>query len=386
MNSPLAPTCPVRKIAFLSSYAHVVLDPTNPTNSGGAELQVALLAKELVAAGREVVLLSGDTGQPDGVEFAGVRVRNAGKFHTGRMLEMLGALPRVVRLLRMERPDCVLVLGWTAWLFVLWLLRRPLGFRLGFICGLDTEVNGTFERERPLLGRLFVFAMKRCDVRFAMTRLQESLFHEQGLSCGFYRNLVLPRAFPRNPVKTIDFLWVSRCRKIKRPELFLEIARALPGARCEMICPPEDPALFARIEKEARTLPNMRLLPGVPYHEIQSHYDAARVFVNTSDWEGWPNSFIQAGLGHAALLSLRVRPDSLFTDYALGTCCDGDMNRLLEEARRFYENPATAAACGEECARFVQELHNNERETGKFLAVLDSVFDCSCAGAFNKTK
>ena len=359
------------KIAFLSSYAHVVLDPSNPANSGGAELQVALLAREVAAAGHDVVILGGDTGQPGISTLSGVRIRNAGKFHTGRMLEMLASIPRVIRLLRSERPQWVFVLGWTAWLFVLWLLRRPLGFRLGFICGLDTEVNGTFERENPVLGGLFVFAMRHCDIRFAMTRLQESLFHRRGLSCSFYRNLILPRQSPRDPRKPVDFLWVSRCREIKKPLLFVQLARLIPEASFEMICPPEDRGLYRQIEEAAQGVANLKLLPGVPYHEIQQRYDAARVFVNTSDWEGWPNSFIQAGQGHAALLSLRVRPDSLFDDYALGFCCDGNWQEFVGRAERLFKEPGLAERCGDESERFVRELHNNARETGKFLSALN---------------
>jgi len=360
------------KIAFLSSLAHFVLDENETRTSGGAELQVALLARTLAARGHDVLLLAGDTGQPDEATLQGVRVRNAGNFHTGRNLEMLGSLPRLLRLLRQEKPGWIFVLGWTAWLFVLWALRPFFGFRLGFICGLDTEVSGEFRRQHPWRGGLFEFAMRHCDIRFAMTEWQRSLFRERGLSCSIYRNLVLPRQ--TNPPgvgdKTVDFLWVSRCRPIKRPELFLELARALPEAGFVMICPPEDRDLFATIKQQAERLPNLELIPGVPYQEIQQRYDAAHIFVNTSEWEGWANSFIQSGQGRAALLSLVVRPDRLFDDYNLGYCADGDWDLFVRRAGEMLHDRARTRAMGEECARFVEEMHDNEKETSAFLAGL----------------
>ena len=53
------------KILFLSSHAHYALDPKATRVSGGAELQVALLARELAKRGHEVVIVGGDTGQAD---------------------------------------------------------------------------------------------------------------------------------------------------------------------------------------------------------------------------------------------------------------------------------------------------------------------------------
>jgi len=355
------------KFLFLSSYAHLALDPASQKVSGGAELQLALLAKELASRGHEAILAGGDIGQPDGAQFQGVRTRNAGRFHTGRMGEMLGAIPRVFQVLREERPDYVMVLGWTAWLFVLLLFRPFVGYRLGFICGLDTEVNGEFRRSNPLRGGLFEIALRRCDVRFAMTRLQERLFRDNGMDCGFYRNLILPRSAPRTAQKSVDFLWIARCQQIKRPHKFLDLAEKLPAFSFEMICPSEDQALYREIEERSTRIPNLRLVERVPYHEVQARYDAARIFVNTSDWEGWPNSFIQAGQGGCAILSLGIRPDTLFDDYRLGGCADGDFDRLLELAGLWAGDQAATDAMGSESERFVREMHDNARETTAFL-------------------
>lgn len=363
------------KIAFLSSFAHLALDDAEHRVSGGAELQVALLARELAARGIEVVLLAGRSGQRDGEVRQGVRVRDAGNFHTGRMLQMLLALPRVLRVLAEERPQWVCVLGWTAWLFVLWLARRALGFRLAFICGLDTEVSGEFRRENPVRGALFEWAMRRCEARFAMTEWQRRLFGERGMDCGFYRNLILPRRAPLDGKKTVDFLWVARCRAIKNPLLFVELCRAFPGARCLMIAPAEDAELFRKIQEASQDLEHLEVIDGVPYHKSQEVYDSARIFVNTSEWEGWANSFIQAGLGRCAILSYKVRPDTLFDDYKLGFCAEGDWQKMVSLARQLFENPELCDECGKEAERFVRELHDNSRETSRFLEGLQAALN-----------
>jgi len=361
------------KILFLSSHAHLVLERSTSRVSGGAELQIALLAKELASRGIETIIAAGDTGQPDGMLHDGVRIRNAGKFQTGGLVDTLRALPHVASVINEERPDWVLLLGWTTWLFILHMMKPALGFRLGFICGLDTEVNGGFRRENPVRGLLFEHAMRRCDVRFAMTEDQRMLFHKNGMPCGFYRNLILPRAFERTSKKNIDLLWVSRCQPIKRPHLFLDLARKLPEAKCRMVCPREDAALWESVRSRAEAIPNLEFIERVPYHEIQAVYDSAKIFVNTSEWEGWPNSFIQSGLGEAALLSLDVNPDELFKRYALGRFCGGDPARMAEQAKSMLGSAGDLACMQKECARFVAEMHDNRKETDAFLAGLDKL-------------
>ncbi|MEI8312180.1 MAG: glycosyltransferase family 4 protein [Verrucomicrobiota bacterium] len=355
-------------ILFHSSHAHLVLERSTTRVSGGAELQVALLARELAGLGVDVVIAAGDTGQPDTSVHDGVRVRNAGKFQTGGLLDTLRALPRVVRVLREERPEWVFLLGWTTWLFILHALKPFFGYRLGYICGLDTEVNGGFRRENPARGFLFEYAMRRCDVRFAMTGDQRRLFEENGMACGFYRNLILSRSGSRVCGKPTDLLWVSRCQPIKRPHLFLDLALRLPEARCRMVCPREDVALWNSVSARAAGIPNVEFIERVPYHEIQRVYDEAKIFVNTSEWEGWPNSFIQSGLGGTALLSLAVNPDRLFETYSLGRFCAGDAERMVEEARTMLRDSTALENMQRESSRFVSEMHDNRKETSAFLA------------------
>ena len=334
-------------------------------------MQIALLARELAGRGVDVVIAAGDTGQADGQIWDGVKIRNSGKFQTGGLSDTLRALPRVVRVIQEERPDWVFLLGWTTWLFILHCLKPFFGCRLGYICGLDIEVDGGFRRENPIRGAFFEYAMRRCDARFAMTNDQRHLFEKSGMTCGFYRNLILPRAHPRCAEKAVDLLWVSRCQPIKRPHLFLDLAERLPDAKCRMVCPREDIGLWDSVSARVAGIPNVDFIERVPYHEIQGVYDSASIFVNTSIGEGWPNSFIQAGLGGSALLSLDINPDGLFENFRLGYFADGDFERLVAGARKLLTSETALALAQAECTRFVNELHDNGRETDAFLAGLN---------------
>jgi glycosyltransferase involved in cell wall biosynthesis len=93
-------------------------------------------------------------------------------------------------------------------------------------------------------------------------------------------------------------LWVATVKPMKRPELFLELARALPDHRFRLVGGPdgsaEGRAYFEQIRSSAAALPNVEVTGFVPFVDVERHFDGASIFVNTSAGEGFPNTFLQA--------------------------------------------------------------------------------------------
>jgi glycosyltransferase involved in cell wall biosynthesis len=325
-----------------------------------------LLARALTARGHQVVLLGADTGKADGVVWEGVTVRNGGRFDTGGVVDTLRAVPRVRRILREERPDWVVVYGWTTWLYVLTVLRRGLGFRVGFVCALDAEIDGAFRHANPVRGAVFQHGLRRADVRLAITENQAVLFRAQAMPCAVTR-LLLQDVRVSTGEKSIDLLWVARCHPVKQPHRFLDLAEQFPEARCRMICSVQDAALWESVAARAARLPQVEFLEAVPYRDIQSHFNAARIFVNTSRQEGVPNTFIHSGLGGAAIVSLTVDPDGMFGTFRAGVCARGDFAVLTEAVRDFLAHPDELATAQAEASRFVREWHDNRRNVAAFL-------------------
>jgi glycosyltransferase involved in cell wall biosynthesis len=101
---------------------------------------------------------------------------------------------------------------------------------------------------------------------------------------------------PRNPE---EILWVGTIRSYKRPELFIDLARGLPQLRFTMVGGPggSDAAsmnYFREIEAVAKSVPNLKFCGFVPYAEVDAFFDRASIFVNTSLYEGFPNTFLQS--------------------------------------------------------------------------------------------
>lgn len=364
------------KFLFLSGHAHLALDPHSQRASGGAELQVALLAAELQARGHEAVLLGADTGQQDGVVWDGITVRTGGRYDTGRLTDTLAAVPRIGNVLRQERPDWVVVYGWTTWLYILCHLRAFLRFRLVFVCALDAEIDGGFQRDNPVRGRLFERGMRLADARLGITEHQARLFRQNGMPCTVTRLLLQKAEFFSGGDKPVDLLWVARCHPVKQPHRFLDLAERLPQARCRMICSVQDETLWREVRTRAGSLPNVEFLETAPYREIQQHFNQAKLFVNTSDREGVPNTFIHSGLGQTAILSLEVDPDGMFATFAAGCCAQKDFDLLVARAETFLADPDALHSAQQESARFVREWHDNTRNVDAFLKGLETEVSC----------
>jgi glycosyltransferase involved in cell wall biosynthesis len=93
-------------------------------------------------------------------------------------------------------------------------------------------------------------------------------------------------------------LWVATVRASKRVELMLEIARRLPAYRFVIIGGPDPDRrsleYFESVRQAAAGLPNVEMKGFVPFAEADRWFNGARLFVNTSLYEGFPNTFMQA--------------------------------------------------------------------------------------------
>ena len=133
--------------------------------------------------------------------------------------------------------------------------------------------------------------------------------------------------------KDIDVLWVNKMRPFKRPELVIELAKLMPDSFFLIIGGP-CPRLgdyYSQVSAMAANQPNLRFVGPVPYHRVNSYFERARVFVNTSESEGFPNSFLQAWVRGVPVVSF-FDPDHLIERHNLGYA----VSNLREMAKYTY--------------------------------------------------
>lgn len=285
-------------ICFVSPLTYSVLaqDPTIK-HVGGAELQQSILAKALAKKGHKVSMICLDYGQEDGEVIDGVTVYRAYKQDAGIPI-LRFFYPRMTSIVScMKKADADVY------------YQRCSGMLTGIIAKFcqvynksaifsgahndDFTINSSKLKNKKDKF-LFQYGLNRVKQIVVQNSEQQKLLHEN-----FARDsIIVNNAYepPENAVHDIKgcILWVSTMRQFKRPHLFIELVKLLPQYEFKMIGGAGDQAIYDNIEKLAQALPNLTFCGFVPFTHIEAHYDQARLVVNTSDTEGFPNAFLQS--------------------------------------------------------------------------------------------
>src|SRR5688572_3826030 len=290
-------------VCFVAPHAWPVLsgDAAIPV-VGGAEVQQCILARLFARHGYRVSMICLDHGQQDGVVVDGVRVRKVFGLHDG--LPVVRFLhPRLTsmwRALREVDADIYYYRSASMWVGVLAEFCRSQGKRAIYAGASDRDfVPGEggqirYARDRWLYRR----GLARVDALVAQNERQRT-------TCRLHygREAVLipscykpPAAHQENAVAKDCILWVGMMRAGKRPEILLELAKRLPQRKFVMIGGPDsgEVPLYQRIRAAAAGVPNVEFTGFLPLAEVEPWFDRAKVLVNTSDYEGMPNTFLQA--------------------------------------------------------------------------------------------
>jgi len=301
--------------------------------AGGTELQQALLAKALARRGLSVSMIVADYGQPDGAVYEGVKTYKA--FDPAKGIPVLRFVhPRWSGLwAAMRRADADIYYTSAAGghLGQIVMFARLHGRKVVF----RTASNSDCDRRLLLVHlwrdkQLYRYGLKRADLVLAQTVEQQAALSKNFARDSRVVSSLTESARPRRALadRDIDVLWVGNIRSVKRPEILLEMARRLPAIRFHMIGGPMPRAekLYEAVRSEALAIPNLHFHGPVPYHQIGHYYERARVYVSTSNVEGFPNSYLQAW-AHGTPVVAFLDPDQLVARYGLG-CAPGSVGEM----------------------------------------------------------
>jgi glycosyltransferase involved in cell wall biosynthesis len=149
-------------------------------------------------------------------------------------------------------------------------------------------------------------------------------------------------------------VWAGSLRAIKRPELFLELARRLPGVKFVLIGGgiPSSPGFGQSIAEAAAGIANLTVTGHIRREELGAYLDKASLLVNTSSFEGFPNAFLEAWTRYTPILSF-VDPDGLIENERTGVVC-GDLDDMTERIRRLLADDRERLEMGRRARMLVE--------------------------------
>jgi glycosyltransferase involved in cell wall biosynthesis len=351
-------------VAFYTPWIGPLLVPDRDVApTGGAETQVLLVARALAARGFRVCVIAFAL---DGVRLpahvAGVDVIARPPYGARRRL--IGKLVEAAHIwgaLRSVDAGVVVTRAAGPHVGLVGLFARISGKRFVYssanVSDFNFAVLAPKRRDRALL---------RLGIRLAnevVVQSDEQVFlcrRKFGRTPRLIRSVCEP-APPRAGTREA-FLWIGRMVWYKRPEAFLELAKATPEARFWLVGVPVPWApggaqLLADVEREARALPNLELLSPRPRAELMELIGRAVAIVNTADFEGVPNILLEGWARGVQALVLTHDPDQMVERERLGAFAHGDAATLAAEARRMWAQRDEQQEVAAHCRRHVRQNH-----------------------------
>jgi glycosyltransferase involved in cell wall biosynthesis len=291
---------------------------------GGMQVQQTLLARQLARRGCDVSMVVMDLGQPDGASWDGITTWRTFKPKAG--LPVIRYIhPRwtsVWSALKRADADIYYVSGAGMLIGLVAMFARRYGRKVVYRLASTSDCHPDtlcveYWRDRKLFG----YGLKRADLVLSQTQEQRRL-----LLKNYHLNSVVIPSLLDSPgrcdsfdARSVDVLWVGAIRPLKRPRLLLDLARRLPHLTFEIAGGPsaDAPALFDEVKREAQSLPNVRFLGQVPFHDVGSLFERARLLVGTSEIEGVPNTYLQAW-SHGTPVVAYLDPENLIATEGLG--------------------------------------------------------------------
>lgn len=373
------------KICFLGLQDLPVLAPEyNRHYIGGEEVQHTLVARALARRGHRVSMVVADYGQEDGASWDGIRTYKAYRLDAG-MPVLRFFHPRwtgVWSALRRADADIYYVscagmqLGLTA-MFCRWYGRR-LVFRIA--SDTDCDPHRLLIPEQPLLHLrdkwLYEYGLQRAHGILAQSeRQRQAMLANYGRESRIAAMLVeKPKQNIPYPERDIDVLWVGNIRPVKRPDLAIALAERIPGIRLHMVGGGEagSPQLYDEIRKKASTVPNLVFHGRVPYHEVGVLYERAKVFVNTSDFEGFPNTYLQSWVRGVPVVAF-FDPDGLIKREGLGRAASS-LDEMAESIKRYLADSEALETVGARCRAYMAKEYGEDRVLAPYFEVFESAY------------
>lgn len=352
---------------------------------GGAEVQQSILARLFQRNGHPVSIVTLDFGQSQDAVVDGVRVRKTHRPDEG------------IPVLRFLHPR----------LSSTWAALREVNADIYYqrSAGMQTGVVAEFCRRH---GKRFVFAgasdndfeRGKQQIRFRRDRW----LYERGLAMADrvvvqnanqmkclreqygLEGLLIPSAYelpartsPRDAADRV--LWVATIHEYKRPEMVLEIAKRLPHRKFVMVGGVSTrgtklkAGYYESIRDAAAQLPNVDFKGFLPLAQVEPWFDRARVFLNTSVYEGVPNTFMQAwarGVPTVASVDISARVDGkpLYDTFS-------QVEEAAGQVERLFEDQLAWARASARCFEYFNREHGGAEILRRYTELFESLTPAS---------
>jgi glycosyltransferase involved in cell wall biosynthesis len=185
---------------------------------------------------------------------------------------------------------------------------------------------------------------------------------------------------PDGSLKQRAVLWVGTFRWFKHPERFLDLAASFPDVPFWMaggswIGGDENEARSVdALRARAAALPHVRVFGLLPNDGVLDLLRRAALLVNTSDVEGFPQTFLEAWTTGTPVVTCGIDPDEVLCRHGLGLHA-AEPGDLAGAVRRLLDDEPLRLQMGRQCYDYVRDRHDLARIAGEYETLFRELLD-----------
>jgi glycosyltransferase involved in cell wall biosynthesis len=183
--------------------------------------------------------------------------------------------------------------------------------------------------------------------------------------------------FPKEEIKKsppVKIVWVANLKPWKRPDVFIRLAKDLRGERGVQFIMVGSlqgtKSWHKRLFRDIKGLKDLKYLGARTQEEVNSILASSHIFVNTSRWEGFPNTFIQSWMRKVPVVSLQVNPDRIFDNQEIGFH-SRTYETLKKDVLTLIRNPDLREQMGTKAQTYAFNMHS-QKNAEKIIEIFDS--------------
>ncbi|ABM02314.1 glycosyl transferase, group 1 [Psychromonas ingrahamii 37] len=361
-------------ICLVAHFAYGALTGGSQGAVGGVERQTSLMAKWLVAKGHKVSLLTWAEGGDDDEVIDGVQVikicrRDSGlpgiRFFHPRWTGLISAMKRANA--DVYYQNCgEYITGQVA----MWCKENNKKFL--YSVASDADADPRFPVMHTLRERwLYKYGLLNADKVIVQTKTQMKL-----LKKGFDLDSSIMPMPCLGPDQTqyqplewntdkATILWAARIHECKRLELFLQVATELPEYNFVVAgSSGKEDAYSQGLMDKMKQLENVTYLGMVARADMPALYRASTVFCCSSEYEGFPNTFLEAWSQGLPVVST-FDPDHLIQERKLGISAT-NKDELVLGISEICTNRELWQLHSSNARRYYQENHSVDKVMERF--------------------
>lgn len=349
------------KICFFSpASCHYFVKGDN-SYFGGAELQMFLLANQISHNNDfELIFLTGNFGQKKVDKYKNIKLMRSINLLSNETFfsKFLKSLKYFFLLIKIS-PDTIITTTFNPIVGVTSFYKKIFKKKHIHRSANNADTDMSRIKENGFAGKIFKYGLEHADVVLCQNDEQQILLKKHhSISAVKFKNVFEIKKQDTHHKKHI--LWTGRFIDFKQPYLFLNSAKEISDTDFVMICPyhKKDVEAWKKLKHEAEQIPNMTFIEKVPFEKIQDYFNKAKLFVNTSDFEGFPNTFLQAAQAKTPIISLNVNPDNFITEYNCGIFCNNDFELMIQKTKQLLQNEEEIKLKGENCYLYLKKNHD----------------------------